>query len=261
VQICRRVEGSGTQATTNALVSGWPCDSDKGDNSLDIVNPRNVASAQLVLNSGSGDVDNCLHNFNGTANPNAIGILSVEGRTTGKNRNWRFIKVDGVAPTLRNIHAGDYWFWSQQSAQLRLSTLTPNPAIGPSDTFANKTTVFTALTTGPNGLNSIPTLTKLNNPSNYANCTSGANLQECGSLYTWGQSGWLATPTTSLVYDNVLNYVQTAAGPGAGQRPVNAYTREVTTGNVNICQSAIKSSAGANAGRGTIVAPNANWTP
>lgn len=257
VQICRRVEGSGSQATLNALVSGWPCDANAADGSIDIINPRNVASAQLVINSGSGDVDNCLHNFNGSANPNAIGVLSVEGRNTQKNRAWRYIKLDGVAPTARNIHAGDYYFWAQQSAQLRSNTLTQNAAVGPSDTFANKTTVFTALTTGPNGLNNLPSLRKLNGPVNLANCTSGANLSQCSSLYTWGYSGWLATAGTALLYDNVLSNDPA----DANRRPVNAFTREVAAGRPNICQAPVKSTAGGNAARGVIVSPNPNWAP
>jgi hypothetical protein len=251
VQICRRVEGSGTQATMNALIGNWPCDANAADNAIDIITPRNTASAALLLNSGAGDVDNCLNTFNGTANPNAIGVLSIEGRNVQKNRGWRYIKIDGVAPTLKNIHGGDYWLWSQQSAQLRLDppALTANTPIGASDSLVNKATVFTALTTGANGLNSLPTLRKLNLPPSLTNCTTGANLSECGSLYTFGQSGWLATPNSGLLYDTVLS-VDPA---NAAQRPVNVYTREVTAGRVNICQTPTKSTAGGNAAKGTIV--------
>jgi hypothetical protein len=54
------------------------------------------------------------------------------------------------------------------------------------------------------------------------------------------------------VYDNVLASLT---------RPVNAYTREVTAGKVNVCQTPVKATAGANAGKGTIVAPNPTWSP
>lgn len=243
VQICRRVNGSGTQATINALVGGFPCDMNRADNSVDIVKPRDANGTTVIANSGSGDVDNCLHNFAASAtNPNAIGVLSVEGRNTGNNRNWRFIKIDGVAPTLRNVHAGDYWLWAQQSCQYRAGL------------HASGVAIYNAICGGaaPNGLNTPAALVRLNQPTNAANCASGANLTQCGSLYGFGQSGWLATPTTSLVYDNVL---------ASASRPVNAYTREVGPGRVNICQTPIKSTAGANAARGTIVAPNPTWTP
>jgi hypothetical protein len=250
VQICRRVAGSGTQATINALSSNWPCDPNRTDLTIDIVNPRGTAGPTVVLNSGSSDVDNCLNSFNGTGNPYAIGNLSVEGRNVAKDRAWRFIKIDGVAPTLRNVHAGDYSLWTQQACQRRGETLPYNAAVGADDTIANKAKVFTALCgdAAVNGLNGLPTLTKLNNP--LANCN--VDPTKCASLYTWGQSGWLATPTSGLLYDNVL---------AAATRPVNAYTREVTTGKVNVCQTPVKSTAGGNAGRGTIVAPNPTWAP
>lgn len=242
VQICRRVNGSGTQATINALVSSFPCDANRADNSLDIVKPRDPNGTTVIGNSGSGDVDNCLHNFAASANPNAIGVLSVEGRNTGNNRNWRYIKIDGAAPTLRNVHAGDYWLWSQQSCQYRAG-------LG-----ASGVAVYNAICGGsaPNGLNTPAALVRLNQPSNAANCASGANLTQCGSIYAFGQSGWLATPTAALVYDNVL---------AAGTRPVNAYTREFASGRVNVCQTPVKATAGGNAARGTIVAPNPNWIP
>lgn len=245
VQVCRRVNGSGTQATINALVGSFPCDANRADNSLDIVKPRDPNGTTVIGNSGSGDVDNCLHNFAATSNPNAIGVLSVEGRNTGNNRNWRYIKVDGVAPNLRNVHAGDYWLWAQQSCQYRAG-------LG-----ASGVAVYNAIcgAASPNGLNTPTALNRLNlpaNAANAANCSSGANLTQCASIYSFGQSGWLATPTASLVYDNVL---------APQTRPVNAYTREFATGRVNICQTPLKSTAGGNAARGTIVAPNPTWTP
>jgi ABC-type phosphate transport system substrate-binding protein len=257
VQICRRVEGSGSQATINALVMNWPCDANRTDLSLDIVNPRTApaSTATLVLNSGSGDVDNCLNNFDAsTTNPYAIGLLSVEGRNNNNLRNWRYIKIDGIAPTLRNIHAGDYWLWAQQSCQRRRDTL-PYNNIGAVDTIGNKDRVFDALcgNNATNGLNSIATLTKLNNPLPAAaggNCPTDAST--CGSFYTFGQSGWLATPTAALAYDVVL---------APSSRPVNAFTREVSTGVVNHCQVAMKSIAAGSSAKGVIVAPNPTWNP
>ncbi len=228
VQICRRVEGSGTQATINANISAYPCDANRADGLTDIVPPRAANGTTVINNSGSGDVDNCLHNFNGTANPYAIGNLSVEGRNTGLNRNWRFIKIDGVAPTLAAVHSGAYYHWAQQSIQYRAGIA------------ANKVAIFTALS---GGLNNPTVLEKLNRQANAADCSTGT-ITACGSLYNFGQSGWLATPTASLVYDNVLNTA----------RPVNSLTREVTPGKVNICQAPVKSTAGGNAGRGLVIA-------
>lgn len=230
VQICRRVPGSGTQATINAIISSYPCDANLADNSLDVVLPR-VPGGSVVGNSGSSDVDNCLHNFNATANPYAIGILSLE-RNTGNARNWRYIKIDGAAPTLRNVHAGDYSVWVQQSCQRRLNTLNTNAGVGANDTTANKNTAAARI------------CSELNSP---------ARLLQLQTTYTWGISGWLATATAaaSNQYATVLNT----------NNPVNAYTREFGPGLTNACMNAVKATAGGNAARGTIVAPNPNWTP
>jgi hypothetical protein len=236
-QICRRVEGSGSQATVNAIVGSWPCDLNRADNSINIVTPRNVASSTLVLNSSSGNVASCLNTFNNSAtNKLAIGLLSVEGRNNDNSSGWRFIKLDGVAPTLRNIHAGDYELWAQQSIQ--------------HSTTASAATIaaFNLLATG---LNSPTALRALSAPG--ATCATGT-FSACGSLYSWGQSGWLATPSSALLYDNVLDVT----------RPVNVWTREVTTAaglSGNVCQRPLKSVAGNNAPRGVIATPTPLFTP
>lgn len=235
VQICRRVAGSGTQATINALMMGWPCDPGA---TIDIVNPRTHNGTTVIENSGSSDVDNCLHNFNGSANPYAIGVLSAEGRNINNTRGWRFIKVDGVAPTLRNIHAGDTYFWAQQSCQRRNNALPYNVDAGrPLDTIANKTELFLEMCdeAAPRGLN---------------NPTALAGL-DADAIYTWGRTGWLATPSAAHVADNVLNLA----------RPVGMFTRDAFNRPVNICQVPLKATAGGNAARGAIVAPNPDWTP
>lgn len=255
-RICRRVEGSGTQATINALMSNYPCDPNLNDLTFDLLLPRSVAGPNLVLNSGSSDVATCLTTLAGeAANPYAIGVLSVEGRNNNNSAPYRYIKVDGIAPTLRNIHAGDYYFYAQQTCQRRdYAALAANAPVGADDTTANRVLAYDALcsSTKATSLGAFGALVKLNNPQNAANCTSGANTSQCGSLYQWGQSGWLATPTSAQVYDNVL---------AASTRPINAFTREVSPGRVNICQHPVKSTAPGNTGRGVIVAPNPTWTP
>lgn len=247
VQICRRVEGSGSQATINAEISAYPCDIDS-DGSINIVLPKAITSpgpGPVFGNSGSGDISNCLRDRNAdAANPYAIGLLSVEGRNADKALNWRYIKIDGVAPTLKAIHGGDYPLFSQQACQRRTETLSYNAAVNPlTDTVVNKARIFTSLCapTSLNGLNNPDSLNKLN----------------AGSVYDWGYSGWLATPTTALIYDNVLDY-KPAAADGTPARPVNAFTREVSLGVTNHCQTPLKSSFGGNSARGmiSVVQPN-----
>jgi hypothetical protein len=114
VYICRRTNGSGTQATINAKILNAPC-------TAGAVNPletsNDFAGPVVKLNAGSGDVEKCLTDFDSGANAStqnaggakawAIGVQSTE-----KNKNetlaYRFVKIDGVAPTLENAASGRY---------------------------------------------------------------------------------------------------------------------------------------------------------
>lgn len=225
VQICRRSPGSGTQAQANAFFNNFPCDYNAApDNSLDLIPPRtaNPPTNTVTESGSSGAVDTCLHNANASANPYAIGILSVErnlplagAALPAYASNWRYIKVDGVAPTLENVHGGNYFDWAQQACMHRGGSV--EAAI----------------------------CAELNAP---------ARLAVLQNEYTWGVSGWLASATTvggvTTLYDNLF----------AKTNPVNAYTRETSIGRTNACINPVKSSAGGNAGRGTIVGPNPQWT-
>jgi hypothetical protein len=125
VYICRRVNGSGTQATINAKLLNAPC-TDGAVSPASTSNP--LAGPVVVLNPGSGNVDTCLDDFNqGTNNSNAnaagakawaIGVQSTE-RNADIKRNYRFIKTDGVAPTLANTASGLYMNWVEITYQWR----------------------------------------------------------------------------------------------------------------------------------------------
>jgi len=67
---------------------------------------------------GTGDVRECL---DGHAQFNrwAIGILSTENVGNNGNRKFRFIKVDGSAPTLLNAYLGRWPHVTEQSMQWR----------------------------------------------------------------------------------------------------------------------------------------------
>ena len=105
--------------------------------------------------------------------------------------------------------------------------------------ISRKISVFNALcdvaaVNGLRGLNS------LSSPAELA-------LLNNNAVYSWGQSGWLATPTSTLAADNLLNIA----------RPVNMFTRDSSNRPLNILQVPLKATAGANAGRGMmIVGPN-----
>jgi hypothetical protein len=153
VVVCRRVQGSGTQATYNAYFNNFPCAANSlvpgvgspsrmGDSagytetaSTITVDP--TAGFTVVENSASGDVRACLEkaqaggihtvayltdtgvtktvtvNF-GTGGYRAIGTLSLDSTPTA---NWSFRNLNGIAPSKTTLRNGNYDFFGEQSMQ------------------------------------------------------------------------------------------------------------------------------------------------
>jgi len=184
VHICRRVNGSGTQAQFNANFLGNPCSAgaltpiEAGNNSTGPV---------VVLNSGSGDVDTCLDTKN-TSNIWAVGVLSTESNTT-LAKGYRFIKIDGVAPTLENVWNNTYFDWAEESMQWR------TPAAGGPATTSDEYKILNTLAT------------QAGKPSIVAAANADFN-------HSWGQAGYLSLNTNGNATDtvwNVANPVATAS--------------------------------------------------
>ncbi len=132
VAICRRIRGSGTQATTNAVFLNNPCNGFAYPPARTTTDPNpgipsNPLTGPIVIdNSGSGDVELCLDDFNnGTnvsgANPSlkkfwAIGVQSTENNSTLAH-DYRFVKIDWYAPTLLNAANGNYLDWVEITYQ------------------------------------------------------------------------------------------------------------------------------------------------
>lgn len=99
VIIQRRVDTSGTQASSNAFFLGNPC---LGSGQLLPANTT-TGNYQVVLNSGSSNVKTNITTASNAAAGSryAIGVLSLENDPTvenAANSGYRFIKIDGVHP-------------------------------------------------------------------------------------------------------------------------------------------------------------------
>jgi hypothetical protein len=139
VYLARRVPSSGTQKASEIFLFGgtgagaddnlgfvppnaYPaaCNSSAIPMATSPVNPAAdaetvcSASGQAVFNgSGTGNVRNCVTNHN-TGGRWAIGIASTESSFAATN-GWRFIKVDGFAPSLLNVVKNNYKNWTTVS--------------------------------------------------------------------------------------------------------------------------------------------------
>lgn len=138
VNICRRVDGSGTQASANAYLTGFPCNSqaptpltyeisDSGlANSTASVGP--TGSLFVFEGSTTGNVISCLNAAQG-ANAFAVGHVSKENNELATGSNWRHVKIDGVAPNRDNTKNGLYEYFFESTIQWhrdKFATLSPD---------------------------------------------------------------------------------------------------------------------------------------
>lgn len=173
VHICRRVEGSGTQAQFNANFLGNPC-TDGG--LIPTTTTNNLTGPVVVLNSGSGDVETCLDSKN-AANIWAIGLQSTE-KNADLAKAYRFIKIDGVAPTLENAYNNTYFDWAEESMQWR-----------------------TVAAGGPVG----DKLTILNTMASQAGKPSIIAAANVDFVHPWGAAGYLSVFTNGYAPSTVWN--------------------------------------------------------
>jgi hypothetical protein len=120
VEICRRVNGSGTQAQFNAKFTHAPC----------TVNAFPILSAQsgfpiVKENSSSGGVTTCLDDAT-AANRWSLGIQSLE---KVEPASFKFIKIDGVAPTLKNAATNKYFDMVENTFQFRTGALSADQKV------------------------------------------------------------------------------------------------------------------------------------
>jgi hypothetical protein len=112
VHVCRRVPGSGTQAQMNAVFANAPCAAGVQKTARA---PGNIVLGPIVEeSSSSGGVTTCLATKN-TANKWAIGVQSLEKL----DPSFRFVKIDGYAPTLKNVAENKYIDWVETTMQWR----------------------------------------------------------------------------------------------------------------------------------------------
>lgn len=144
VYVARRVGGSGTQKTYEAViartanndVAGKSCNASlptflAGPEAIDntAANTLCDGSTLIVNNSGSGQVAACLNRFNAVTK-GAIGTLTTEAvSTTG----WKHVRINGLLGNYANVKRGAYTAYGDAALNARVS-----PAIG-ADHAAYKT--------------------------------------------------------------------------------------------------------------------------
>lgn len=246
VHICRREPGSGTHATTAANILGTNCAAGATAPMVSLLGGGSTTSAPTVTETnGSGDMTDCMNaaqtgtavpsDYEGSAVPTgkrwAIGYQSVEKgavtviggvaksseNTANDAEGFRFIKIDGYAPTLENMHRGNYYNFSQSTIQIR------GGADG-APVWNDSIVTFGAESQAALMYNDIANL--LGDATNLVAINAGAKFD-----HSWKnvQGGWLGDPNNP---NNTPDLVL------LGTNPVNTYAR---TGG-NTCQNPVSPS-------------------
>jgi len=210
VHICTRTDGSGTKAQMGINFLNYPCASaatapKAGNTSV----PEVVAETKVHAMSSSGTVSECMgeldsgSNTIGSAFNNTYGIrwaIGIQGmeKNASRSEDWRFVKIDGIAPTLENVAKGKYHDWAELTFQY------------------NKTHAFDA------GEKAIVDefIKAASNPAVIVTLNATNN-------HSFGQSGYLASPK---------NYTPDTNGVFAASYPVNPYSHATSSQSVNNCR-------------------------
>lgn len=124
LNICRRVNGSGTQTSANrywleygandsALVPATNADNSEFPNAISNVSP-DAGLIMVYEGSSTGNVRTCLTEAN-TKGALAIGHISLENAETAA---WKFVKIDGVEPNRDNMKRGIYNYLFESTVQV-----------------------------------------------------------------------------------------------------------------------------------------------
>jgi hypothetical protein len=133
IYICRRIASSGTQAAFEVHYLRARCERNapefvKPDDGSGLTSGGSVnrlvrvahPAGRVFAGLGTGDVRDCL-DAHTQFNRWAVGIVSTESVGNNGNRKFRFVKVDGAAPTLLNAYLGRWPHVTEQSMQWRRS--------------------------------------------------------------------------------------------------------------------------------------------
>lgn len=227
VHVCRRVPGSGTQAEFNALYLNDPCAANVRSALRKSANINFGAGPIVLENSGAGDVDKCLDDLQQKTNSTglfatnrfawAIGINSTE-RNQDLGFNYRFIRVNGYAPRLDEVWAGNYFQYAETTCQLRTTPSLPlNADIVAANATADVGKIFDNVC---------------------ASDKASLNKVNKNFVHVFGEAGWLGIPsstvnpdTTAFVNTNPIN-TSTRFGntcqPQLTVKPVNVNRARVT---------------------------------
>src|SRR5262249_20677885 len=146
IYLCRRGDTSGTMTSFKLHFLNQGCSKNPSSTVL-FVSPDNAlcTSAGCAWNAatsgndfvfagaGSGDVRSCI-DYHSSLGRLAIGIASTEAKPGTTSNRFRYVKVDGVEPTLKATIEGRYSFFTENTFNDRF----PSTSVSGSQTLWDK---------------------------------------------------------------------------------------------------------------------------
>lgn len=229
MNLCLRNQGSGTHAVTmqyflrancgavdSQAVRHRQCDGDaaalgdygRGDNTRTAYD-----CADVVGNEGSSDMTKCLTQKS-AANRWAIGYQSLENNANLADGDYRFVKIDGVVPSLENFLKGDYKEFGNVTMQVRgVDTWTASNGIDGGEA-AIAADLFADIV------------------SNFANDASALGTLNTNSKFQhgFGEAGWASQSAGAFIGADVNKLVA-----GHVAKPVNPLVYKSLNGVRGLC--------------------------
>lgn len=185
LNICRRRTGSGTHAQTSMFFLRTQCGSDS-----QVMVDAPLLAGQLFINESSGNLDRCLNAMDtgaaynlsvpavpaGPANRYALGYQSVE-KNSDFSGSYRFVKIDGRATTLVEMHAGNALNFGEVTTQIRDAENYVDPDIAANGETGAVTDIWESVAA------------RLTDPAGVTTLNSLAKFR-----HAWGDAGFLIDP-------------------------------------------------------------------
>lgn len=213
VHVCSRTNGSGTKAQFGAKFLNYPCSDFATQPVADTGSlPESIIATQVHQMGSSGQLGECLNDLNnGVDNTgsfiNTYGVrwaIGIQGTENNANRSsqYRFIKVDGVEPTLENVANGRYKDWGELTFQY------------------NNNHVFDLSEQAI--VNEI--IKEMGNPAVMAITNTSNNT----AVHSWGNAGFMAVPQS---------FAAAVSGIVNSAKPVNPLSHGTTSASPSTCRA------------------------
>jgi hypothetical protein len=166
VNVCFRDQGSGTRVSGNVYFGQFPANANSGFVPLNTTSVTSVAAptdttGEIYINeAGSGGgVQTCLKNVNATAG-NGYGIGLLGFGTAEVPADYKYVAIDGVAPSRDAAKTGKYGFWVESTIQVNKASTASAAAKAWMNSFIAKAQFSTNLaqlsTAAQNGVFALP---------------------------------------------------------------------------------------------------------